>query len=179
MSVAGIFTTYTQGSRPPLAERSFPCCSLFGWEPIPEAKLMPEAQEMLLGCNAQKLCLFASLPHLVGASKPLQKSTSQVPLPQRKETLFWHLLLLSRKAASGQEGVVWKGRQECSHINSWGFWSNFGDVHTDFWSSLKLMKGLYMKAYAVSETSVILVQKLSLSYKTSQDDLRSHTWVSY
>lgn len=37
------------------------------------------------------------------------------------------------------------------------------------------MKGLHLNAYAASETSVIVVQKLSLSYKTSQDDLQSCT----
>lgn len=41
------------------------------------------------------------------------------------------------------------------------------------------MKGLYLNAYAASETSVIMAQKLSLSYKTSQDDLWSCTSVSY
>lgn len=41
----------------------------------------------------------------------------------------------------------------------------------DFWSSLKLMKGLYSNANGPSETSLIMAQKLPLSYKTPRDDL--------
>lgn len=48
-----------------------------------------------------------------------------------------------------------------------------------FCSSLRLMKGLDLNPYASSETSVIVVQKSSLSYKPSQDDLRSDTCVIY
>lgn len=53
-------------------------------------------------------------------------------------------------------------------------------MHTHmFCSSLKLMKGLDLNPCASSETSVIMVQKLSLLYKTSKDDLQSYTWVIY
>lgn len=41
------------------------------------------------------------------------------------------------------------------------------------------MKGLDLNPYASSETSVIMVQKLSLPYKPSQDDLWSDTGIIY
>lgn len=172
-----------QGSRPTLAEDLF--LVALASESIPMAKVMPEAQVLLLGWNMYifKIYYCLSLSCLVG-HQTTQQPTPQGPLPWREQTLLWHLLLFSREAASGQETMVLRegrgGWSRIVHTLTVKYFKALLEMHTHmFCSSLKLMKGLDLNPCASSETSVIMVQKLSLLYKTSKDDLQSYTWVIY
>lgn len=170
-----------QGSRPALAKDLF--LVALASESIPMAKVMPEAQVMLLDWNIYIFkFIIVSLSCLVG-HQTTQQSTPQGPLPWREQTLLWHLLLFSREAASGQETMVSREGESWSrivHTLTVKYSKALLEMHTHrFCSSLKLMKGLDLNLCASSETSVIMVQKLSLLYKTSKDDLQSYTWVIY